>query len=230
MKINPKKTTCMLLGSKHKLKVENNLCLKIGEDTIQNVNEQKLLGVIIDSTLSWESQINYVCKRVNTKIALFKKLSFYLNHEMEIMYYNAYILLSLEYCCVVWGRNKLSHIKQLTRLQKRAAKLVINSPKLQPNENIFQKLGCLSFESRCKYHTAVLVYKSMHGEAPDYLKDLLTFSPNDRYNLRSVSKMNIAQIKYNTMYKKNSFLNFSKSIWNSLPETIKFSKSVNAFK
>ena len=103
------------------------------------------------------------------------------------MFYNAYILPSLEYCCVVWGKNKRSHVKQLTMLQKRAAKLVISS-RLNTHENIFQKLGWLNFESRCKYHTSVLVYKCLHDEVPQYLKDLLSFSTNKRYNLRSVSK------------------------------------------
>ena len=59
------------------------------------------------------------------------------------------------------------------------------------------------------------VYKAMNNHALDYMIDLLKFSENKTYNLRS--KSNKSQIKPNTNYYKDSFPYTSFSIWNTIP-------------
>jgi len=61
MIINPLKTTCMVLGSKRKVKKITNLKLKISDTVIKTVKCQKLLGLYIDNTLSWKLHIDRVC-------------------------------------------------------------------------------------------------------------------------------------------------------------------------
>ena len=65
MSLHPKKTKCVLLGSKFKLKRTNQLILKVNESWLENVSVKKILGVFIDNTLSWQTHIDYVCKAVN---------------------------------------------------------------------------------------------------------------------------------------------------------------------
>ena len=43
------------------------------------------------------------------------------------MYHNAYILPLVDYCCVVWGETTDSNIKRLYKLQKRAARVILNA-------------------------------------------------------------------------------------------------------
>ena len=76
MSLHPKKTKCMLIGSRHKIKNTGQLTLKVNETYLENVSVQKILGVFIDNTLSWQTHIDYVCKRVNMKIALLKRMLF----------------------------------------------------------------------------------------------------------------------------------------------------------
>ena len=63
MAINPTKTTCMIIGSKYRLKNKPTLNLKIQNDCIRNVEVQKMLGLYIDNVLSWDAHTNYVCKK-----------------------------------------------------------------------------------------------------------------------------------------------------------------------
>ena len=97
MAINPTKTTCMLIGTPYKLKHTGNLCLTIDSQNLNNVNNQKILGIYIDNTLRWHTQIDYVCRKLNNKIALLKNIIYYLTDDMKLMYYNAYILPIFEY-------------------------------------------------------------------------------------------------------------------------------------
>ena len=41
--------------------------LTINSLTLENVPEQRVLGVLIDNRLTWHSQIDYVCKELNKK-------------------------------------------------------------------------------------------------------------------------------------------------------------------
>jgi len=44
MSINPVKTKCMLIGSKHRLKRQSTLSLQIDSHFINNVSSQKVIG------------------------------------------------------------------------------------------------------------------------------------------------------------------------------------------
>ena len=97
----------MLLASLSKLKKANTLNIVINNITIENVTTKKLLGITLDSTLSWKAQVDSVSKRVNTKIALLKRINYFLTDEMRKMFYNAYILPIIDYCCSIWGKNAI---------------------------------------------------------------------------------------------------------------------------
>ena len=55
------KSTCMTLGSRHKIQKAGKLNITIGDTPINSVISQKLLGLYIDETLSWNPHIDYLC-------------------------------------------------------------------------------------------------------------------------------------------------------------------------
>ena len=97
---------------------------------------------------------------------------------MKRLYYNAYILPIMEYCCVVRGHE----CKTKTRIR-----IILNSPEKEAMY-LFQQLNWLPFSHRYTYHVAVLVFKSLNDLAPNYITDLLTLSSNERYQFRSITK------------------------------------------
>ena len=67
--------------------------------------------------------------------------------------------------------------------QNRIARIILNKPKRSPTSELFEKLNWLKFSDRCKYHCAVLVFKTMYDMAPVYMSEILTFAKNESYNL-----------------------------------------------
>jgi hypothetical protein len=230
MVINANKSKCMLIGSNKKLKSAKEINLIVNNCAIQNVTSHNLLGVIADSTLSWETQINSVCKKVNIKLALLKKLNYFLSDEMKMLFYNAYILPSFDYCCFLWGVSKQAHSKKILLLQKRAARIILSKPFKTPSLEMFKNLKWLTFENRCKYHTAVMVYKALNDLTPPYIKEIINTTSNERYSLRSSSRQDIAYVRFKTQYKKHSFSVYSIDVWNSLPEALHKDNTLNTFK
>ena len=77
----------------------------------------------------------------------------------------------------------------LLKLQKRAARIILQADFMTPSQLMFQELGWLTFPKRIQYHIGDMVFKSLNGLAPEYLTNLLT-KPSQMHgrNLRSNDK------------------------------------------
>ena len=67
-------------------------------------------------------------------------------------------------------------MNRLLKLQKRAARKILQAEFMTPSNQIFQEISWLTFSQRIQYHTCAMVYKSLNGQAPEYLTNLLTSS------------------------------------------------------
>ena len=75
MTLNIDKTSVMTIGTNKRLSNIQDVVLYLNNTMLSNVKSQKLLGISIDNNLSWNSQINQMCKNISRKITLLKMLS-----------------------------------------------------------------------------------------------------------------------------------------------------------
>ena len=231
MYINVLKTTCMALGSRQNLSRIEALDICLEKELIQKVEQQKLLGVIIDMSLSWDKQIDSVCLNISRRITLLKILSKYIDKTSMNQYYNSYILPILDYGCLIWGRCTKSNILRLLKLQKKAARLILHADLLTPSELMFNELKWLTFPKRVQYHTCTTVYKALHGLAPEYLIDVFTrISMVHNRNLRSVDNDLLRVPTSKTNFYENSFTISATKLWNVIPLNIRNIEGLNEFK
>ena len=118
---NTKKIKHLLIGSVQKLIQSSETTMEIYIDNIklEDAAREKLLGVVIDSNLSWNLHIDYLIKKLNSRICLLKRAKVYLTFACRKMLYNALIKPILEYCCTVWGNSTVGNLQRVLRLQKR---------------------------------------------------------------------------------------------------------------
>ena len=231
MAINANKTKCMVVGSKTKVKSNKNLTLSVNNELIENVTNQKILGVNVDNTLEWHLQIKDVCARVNSKLYMFKIISKHLSGNMKVLFYNSYILPVLDYCNTIWGSCNQTQIYKLSKLQKRAARIILNKSFHTPSAIMFNELSWLSMSNRFKYHMGILVYKALNNIGPSYFCNLVTKSGNHSYQLRSVTHGDLViAAKPNTLYLKRTFGYCGMNIWNKIPLDIRCKPSLSKFK
>ena len=68
------------------------------DHSLRNVNEAKYLGVIIDSKLNFNKQIDTVCKKANSTLAFLKRnLHSCTKREIKSVAYQIYVRPILEY-------------------------------------------------------------------------------------------------------------------------------------
>ena len=145
-------------------------------------------------------------------------------------YYNAYILPIFDYGCMIWGQCSTYNMNRLLKLQKRAARIILQADFMTPSKQMFQKLGWLTFTKRVQYHTCVMVFKSLNRLAPEYLTNLLTRqSETHSRNLRSNDKYMLKIPFARTAYYEKSFSVTGPRLWNSLPLQIRQSTGLNSF-
>ena len=221
----------MLLGSRRILNKTDPLEIFLDNEQIQNVEKQKLLGVVIDNKLTWNEQIDTVCLNITRRITLLKLLSKYIDKKSMTQYYNSYILPIFDYGCMIWGRCTTANTQRLLKLQKQAGRIILKADILTPSQRMFSKLRWLSFPRRVQYHTCVMVYKALNNLAPEYINDMFTKVPDTHNrNTRSVDQELLRIPSFKTSLYENSFSVSAARLWNTVPLDIRMSSSFETFK
>ena len=170
------KTKVMLITTNRRASMIPNklLQVKIKDTYIENVTSHKLLGVIVDNTLSWKQQVVSVQSAASRKLTLLVKIAKYLPIETRKTFYISYILSSLLYSVTVWGR--CSDIDKLEKLQKRSARILLNIKDVRTNsKSLFIMLGWIPLKNMILLKIAVIVYKSLNGLLPQYMRDMFKY-------------------------------------------------------
>ena len=229
--LNLKKTKCMTLGTRQRLSSCRELKLKVDDIIIQNVKSQKLLGVYIDENLTWSKHIDHLCSVVSSKISLLKQLAEYVPTDVQKRFYQGYILPLVDYGSVTWGSTSCANMERLSKLQKRAARIILKADFNTPSFLMFKDLNWLPVERRIKYNKAVFTYRALNKMAPEYIANLLTpMSDTHSLNLRSTDNGTLYIPKAQTSLYKGSFACSAPQLWNALPQGIRGQDSLSAFK
>ena len=233
MIVNIPKTKAQFVGQKRAVNkiMEEPPVLNISDQVIEILTCEKLPGIHVDNTLSWAIQVESTIKKCNSLLHLLNRIKQFLSVPVRKMFYNAYILPHLDYCCTIWGNTNNELTKLLVEFQKRAARSILDESIETPSSQLFSHLNWMTFPQRVEYQKAILMYKIMHNLAPTYLSELVHYT-NEIHNhvLRSTHDNHLYVPKPNTELFRNSFSYSGSNFWNAMPDIIKHAISVQQFK
>ena len=137
------------------------------------------------------------------------------------------ILPHIDYCCTVWGNINNSLTDSMIKLQKRAARIILDKDIDASSEDMFAELHWMKFPDRVDYQKAIIMYKILNNHTPSYLKEYFTFTSEVHHrSLRSTTENLLYIPKPNLEIFRNSLSYSGSRIWNAIPEHIKQSTSV----
>ena len=116
--LNIDKTKCMLFTTSKKK--HDNLALFYDNRKLELVQSTKFLGIFVDSKLSWNVHVNYVCNKMSKNIGVLSKLQFLPKNILKMLY-DTLILPYLSYCSTVWGYTTRSNLKQNSHSPKKGS-------------------------------------------------------------------------------------------------------------
>lgn len=226
MALSIKKSNAMLLSTRQK-HLKAKLDIMIDDCHIPFVETCRVLGLHFDCYLKWNKQVKNVCNKIVKGLYLLKRIKAYLPTEMRKLFYNAYVLPHFDYCCIIWGTCDQKLMFELSKLQKRAARLILDVPFRTPSKVMFGELNWIPLKLRIEYHIAVQMYQCIHGMCPSKLENYFQLK-NDRYGYKTRSAAN--NDLYISKGHVKSFIYRGAKVWNSIPAKVRNASSLSSFK
>ena len=201
-KINDDKTEFLVLHSSYK-EFTANLNFERGQTLVKPSDTCRNLGVISDSHMKMENQIQSICRSVN----------FYLRSINS-----------------VHGLPD-NLINRLQRLQNIAARIVSHTSKFEHITPVMYELHWLPVKMRIRFKLLLLVYQCVQQTAPTYLCELLHEKKKSKYGIRSyeLEHLHIPDSETKT-YGYRACCFSGPREWNKLSLEIRQSRSVEVFK
>ena len=224
--LNSTKSKIMLVGTHQRLASKSFSISSNGRD-LERLEKFKYLGVFMDPTLSLKSHINYLGKKISSRLGMLRRARKILPQSSCIILYNTMILPLFDYCSVVWDSCGAISKGYLDKLNGRAASIILN--RAVSETDIIRILGWPSLQSRRDYLKCMLVFKSMNGLAPSYLlSDFTQAKKYHTYNTRHRDLIRLPLAK-STKY-QGSFRYNGGCTFNNLPKAKRSLDSLKTFK
>ena len=128
MSFNISKSKSLLITTlqKRSTLTSSALNVQIGGRYIEQVDHAKLLGVVIDNSMSWEHHIDAICI-VGSGLSLILRIKPYLHFDSALWFYNSCVKNYFIYCSAAWGNCSHHLLLRLLRLQKGKGRLLLDA-------------------------------------------------------------------------------------------------------
>ena len=229
LKINDDKTEFLVLSSP-RAHVNKDLSLQIGGASIFPTSKCRNLGVVFDEHMSMDAQVANVAKCMMFHLRNISKIRHLLTETATIQLVHALVTPRLDYCnSLLYGLSE-SLVGKLQRIQNIAARIVTRSKKQCHITPILYKLHWLPVKSRIIFKILLLTFHSIHGSAPQYLKDIVNnYIPSRSLRSSSENLLVVPKVRLKS-YGERCFEYAAAKEWNALPYHLRACTNLNSFK
>ena len=120
----------------------------------EQVAEHRILGIIIDNRLRWDTHTDTLCKTLSKRVFLLSKLKYIVDTDTLKLFFNAHVKSHIDYASVVWGGCSDALKKRLNSLLRRAGKLILPDKNLTTDQKV-NKIGILNLHKQLDYNKGV---------------------------------------------------------------------------
>ena len=201
--------------------------MTFGNHTLSPVNSIKFLGIFIDNNLNFNIHIQQICSRISKKIGILFRLNKILPSWVLKMLYNSFVEPQIAYGIEAWYGAPEYARNRVFLLQKKAIRAICSLPYLSSTRDKFEALKILKLEALYKVKIANQVFAYFNSSS----NCNLTFNINSQYHGYNTRNRNLLTIpQFNKSKTQLSICYQGVKVWNSIPEAIRNSKTINEFK
>ena len=203
--------------------------------TLQEVTEEKDLGIVVDDQLNFRLHMNAKVKKANSMIFLIKNTFKYLDKNMFNLLYKSLVRPHVEYASPVWSPTYRMDVDCIEGVQHRATRLIPALTNLSYTERLAE-LKLPTLEYRRLRADLMLIYKYSHNLINLDPSTHCTKCPTNQSMLAPTSSTITRghkfkyQIHHHQGIRHRFLTTRSLNIWNKLqPDTVN-ANTVNTFK
>ena len=190
----------------------------------------KNIGAMLDCHLDMKAHVSYVARGSYHHLRKIGYIRPNISEDAASTLVHAFITSKLDNLNSLLVGVPECTLRKLQLIQNSAARLVLRKRKRDHATPLLKQLHWLPVRSRIKFKICLLTFKALNGTAPPYISSLL-----ERYEparaLRSAGrgllKCKAARLKWTG---GRSMSVVAPELWNSLPEGLRLSTSLEGFK
>ena len=220
--INCTKTKFMLFHT------NKNINVQINNTIIEQVHTFKLVGITLDSKLTWNSHIDELMKKLSAVTALLARAKHDLPQELKLLLYNGLFKAFLTYGLAIWGNG--SKFIKVARKQKAIIRIVGGKNRLSHSDEIFAKHEQLKANDLLTLEYYKIAKKFQTGEFGKSVQECFSLEAIQTQTKRTNNKKagNLKQIYFKKHTYDKQVVAQTINVWNLLPEE-KQNKKTNDF-
>ena len=197
---------------------------------LEHVGSFKDLGILVDSSLNWNSHISSIISKTKRVCGMIKRsVGSKAPTNVKLQLYKTLGRPNIEYSSQVWSPSSFSSIKALESVQRSMTKYITGHVDLSYVERC-KLLGLLPLSFRREIMDLVFIYKYFNGALDVDLSNIVQFYrclPSLRSSSQGMRlKPNLA--KTETFI--NSYFNRIVTLWNCLPVELRSSNNILSFR
>ena len=216
-----------------------NYVYSLGDETLDYVDAEKDLGVLVKSSFDWSDQCGKVYSKANQNLGLSRRTCHFLVDERrKRVIYLTMVRSQFEHCSVIWRPLTQTLLKRFEDLQKRAIKWILSEEYLSYSYSQYiqkcRQLNIIPMSDRFDFLDLIFFYKIIKGlipvELPPYITQYVGVS-----RLRSSHMDHLCYVSSITPRSANnafgrSFFYRTLNRWNHIPLCIREIDNINEFK
>ena len=220
LKSNPEKFNLILSEKNAKDKIQ------LADVDIYSSETVKLLGMKIDSKLTFNDHVTDLCKKASSKLHALARISNYMTLKQRKIIMNTFITSHFGYCSLVWMFHSRSLNNRINKIHEKALRLVYNDS-LSSFEELLEKDNSFTIHERNIQTLAIELYKVANNISPEIMKLVFPLENKLRYpNQNIFITSNVKTVSWGT----ESLRHIGPKIWQKIPNSIKILKTLNLFK
>ena len=226
LKINPAKTDLVLIKSKRR-QVNNPFSITIGDAKIEPSSSTKVLGMMVDSSLTFEAHISAVIRRCYATIGGLSKFSRSLPESVKKMIIETLVLPHITYCMTVWAGCGTIQKHRLQKVLNHCAQLVKGARRSAHVTPLLRELKWPSIDDLVAERDVGMVHwlnTSQH--APVSLRERMVSREDVSARTTRATQAGQLQLPRVRTEQARRFFHFrAASCWNAAPDTVKKAKT-----
>ena len=193
---------------------------------LENVSNEKDLGIIITNDLKPTKQCTEAVKKANKLIGFIGRAFEYKTEKTVLTLYNSLVRPQLEYCVQFWSPYYKKDMEKLERVQRRVTKMI---PRLRNKsyEERLAELNLFTLTKRRLRGDLIQVYKIFRGHDNLNVEKYFTI---DQLNYTRGNGHKIKGKRFQSHEAKHFFFNRVVNVWNKLPSSVVNCDTVLTFK
>ena len=148
-----------------------------GDTSIKTSTKETLLGILIDSELSFDQHISSICSKVSKKLHALRHVATFMSFNKRRTLLKAFIEPQFSYCPLIWMYHSTTMNNKINRIHERTLRLVY-SDNVSSFYDLLKKDRSFSILHRNIQNLAIELYKFFRGLSPSIMKNVFHFNTN----------------------------------------------------